>query len=56
METGLIRGTGTIILLLSFVALCVWAWRPAQRARFEEAERLPFLGDDAADDAKRDKP
>jgi cytochrome c oxidase cbb3-type subunit IV len=47
MEVGLIRGSGTIVLLLSFVALCVWAWMPAQRSRFAEAERLPFADDDA---------
>jgi cytochrome c oxidase cbb3-type subunit 4 len=51
MDAGTIRGTGTLILLVSFVALCVWVWLPAQRRRFEEAARLPFLDDDAAPDA-----
>lgn len=49
MDVGTIRGIGTLVLLMSFVALCVWAWRPAQRRRFDEAAMLPFLGDDAAD-------
>lgn len=46
MDAGMIRGMGTLILLLSFVALCVWAWWPSQRRRFEEASRLPFLAEE----------
>ena len=46
MDAGTIRGIGTLILFVSFAMLCVWAWAPAQRRRFEEASRLPFLGDD----------
>lgn len=49
MDVGTIRGIGTLVLLMSFVALCVWAWLPAQRRRFDEAAMLPFLGDEAAD-------
>jgi len=47
MDAGIIRGIGTVILLVSFLGLCVWAWLPAQRRRFDEASRLPFLDDDA---------
>lgn len=46
MDPGTIRGLGTLLLFLCFVALCVWAYSPRQRRRFEEASRLPFLGDD----------
>jgi cytochrome c oxidase cbb3-type subunit 4 len=46
MDAGTIRGIGTLILFVSFVVLCAWAWAPAQRRRFDEASRLPFLGDD----------
>ena len=53
MDVGTVRGIGTLVLLMSFVALCVWAWRPAQRRRFDEAAMLPFLGDEADDSAAR---
>lgn len=54
MDAGTIRGIGTLLLLMSFVGLCVWAWRPAQRRRFDEAAMLPFLGEDVAGaDARR---
>jgi len=46
MDPGIVRGIGTAILLFSFVVLCVWAWSPAQRRRFEEAASLPLLDDD----------
>jgi cytochrome c oxidase cbb3-type subunit 4 len=46
MDAGTIRGIGTLALLLSFVVLCVWAWLPSQKRRFDEAANLPFLGDD----------
>lgn len=52
MDVGTIRGIGTLALVMSFVALWVWAWRPAQRRRFDEAAMLPFL-DEAADDKAR---
>ena len=42
MDTGMLRGIGDLVLMVAFVALCVWAYSPAQRARFEEDARLPF--------------
>jgi cytochrome c oxidase cbb3-type subunit IV len=49
VDVGILRGIGTLVLFLSFVAYCAWAWSPAQRRRFDEASRLPFLdGDDLA--------
>lgn len=52
MDPAIFRAMGTLILFLSFVALCVWAWAPAQKHRFDEAARLPFLDEDG-DAARR---
>lgn len=52
MDLGIIRGIGTLVLFLSFVALCVWAWSPGQRRRFEEAAAVPFLDDDLSPELK----
>ncbi|MFN2426455.1 MAG: cbb3-type cytochrome oxidase subunit 3 [Candidatus Binatia bacterium] len=52
MDPGVIRGIGTLILFLSFVALCVWAWAPAQRRRFDDAARLPLLDDGVSPELK----
>jgi cytochrome c oxidase cbb3-type subunit 4 len=48
MDAEVIRGIGTLVLMLAFLALCWWAYSPANRRRFEEDARLPFRDD--ADD------
>jgi cytochrome c oxidase cbb3-type subunit 4 len=49
MDPGTIEGIGTIFLMGAFIALCVWAYGPSRRARFEEDARLPFCDDVAAE-------
>lgn len=44
----MISGIVTATLLTAFLAIVGWAWSSRQKARFEEAARLP-LGDDAGD-------
>jgi cytochrome c oxidase cbb3-type subunit 4 len=46
MDPAVVRALGTLTLFLAFVALCVWAWAPSQKRRFDEASRLPFLDED----------
>ena len=45
MDPGTLSTIGTVVLTLMFVALCVWAYSPSQRARFEADGRLPFHDD-----------
>ena len=45
MDLGTLRSIGDLVLMVAFVALCAWAYSPAQRARFEEDGRLPFQDD-----------
>jgi cytochrome c oxidase cbb3-type subunit 4 len=47
MDPGVLRGIGTIFLMACFVGLCIWAYSPKRRARFDEAARLPLREDDA---------
>jgi cytochrome c oxidase cbb3-type subunit 4 len=47
MDPGVLRGIGTLVLMLSFVALCIWAYSPRQKSRFDQAARLPLDEDDA---------
>ena len=53
MAAGIFSGVSTAILLLAFIGLCVWAFSPGQKRRWEESAELPFLGDD---DASPDTP
>ena len=46
MTAGTLSGIGTAVLLLAFIALCVWAFSPGQKRRWDESAELPFLGDD----------
>jgi len=52
MDLGVLRGIGTVVLLISFIVLIFWAWSPRQRRRFEEASRLPFRDDPPDDDTR----
>lgn len=48
MAAGIFSGVSTAILLLAFIGLCVWAFSPGQKRRWEESAELPFLDDDDA--------
>ncbi|GAB6197321.1 cbb3-type cytochrome oxidase subunit 3 [Lysobacter xanthus] len=39
----MVAGIVTAILLVLFIAGWIWAWRPARRAEFDAAARLPLI-------------
>ena len=42
MDLGLLRGIIALVTLLTFIGICWWAYRPANRSRFEEDALLAF--------------
>ncbi len=63
MDQGTLEGIGTLLAMLAFIAVCVWAYSSRNKARFDEAAMLPFadelqaaerqgLADDIAADNK----
>ncbi len=42
MDIDTLRSVYTVVAFLTFLGIVVWAYSSARRARFEEAERLPF--------------
>lgn len=46
MDAGLINALGTVFLMAAFVGVCVWAYGPSRRDRFEADACLPFLDDE----------
>jgi cytochrome c oxidase cbb3-type subunit 4 len=42
MDINDIRSVVTVVSLLTFVGIVAWAWSRNNRARFDEAARLPF--------------
>ena len=46
MDINVLRSIVTVGAFLLFIGIAVWAYWPARRARFEEAAKLPFRGED----------
>ncbi len=45
MDINDLRSIVTVVSLLAFVGIVVWAWSKRNRANFEEAAQLPFKDD-----------
>ncbi|HEY3488241.1 MAG TPA: cbb3-type cytochrome c oxidase subunit 3 [Gammaproteobacteria bacterium] len=42
---GWVYGVVTIILMIVFIGIVIWAWRDERTPNFEEAARLPLQED-----------
>lgn len=45
MDLNDLRSLVTVVSMGTFLAIVVWAWSRANKARFDEASRLPFAGE-----------
>ena len=45
MDINLLRSIVTVVALVVFIGIVIWAWSRGNKARFEEAARLPFEQD-----------
>lgn len=45
MDINTLRSAVTVVGFVLFVGILVWAWRPKQKAEFDEAAKLPFKSD-----------
>lgn len=50
MDINLARSVVTVLLLLAFIGIVIWAWSGKRKQAFDEAARLPF--DDEKDVAR----
>jgi len=48
MDINHLRSIVTVVSLLTFVGIVLWAWSKRNQANFEEAARLPFSVDPTA--------
>lgn len=46
---GQFRGIHTLIMIVVFVGICVWAFSPHRRKHNDEAAHLPFDDEDIAE-------
>ena len=49
MDINLLRSLVTVVSLVTFLGIVVWAFGPGRRERFDEAAHLPFADDEIAD-------
>ncbi|MVV48213.1 CcoQ/FixQ family Cbb3-type cytochrome c oxidase assembly chaperone [Pseudomonas sp. PB120] len=49
MDSGMIRGLGTVVVFIAFVGLTLWVFNGKRNPEFAEARLLPF-----ADEAQPD--
>ncbi|MGP1516926.1 MAG: cbb3-type cytochrome oxidase subunit 3 [Ottowia sp.] len=42
MDINTLRSISTVLALIVFVGIAVWAWSKRNQAGFDEAARLPF--------------
>jgi cytochrome c oxidase cbb3-type subunit 4 len=52
-DLGLLRGLITVLTLSTFIGICCWAYRPANRVRFEEDGWLAFDDEEPARENER---
>jgi len=45
MDVGVLRGLYTLLMLLIFIGICLWAYSSRRKADFEEAANLPLEED-----------
>ncbi|AGZ36096.1 CcoQ/FixQ family Cbb3-type cytochrome c oxidase assembly chaperone [Pseudomonas sp. SWI6] len=48
MDIGMIRGLGTVVVMVAFVGLALWVFSPRRKREFDEATLLPFADDPEA--------
>ncbi|WP_108097332.1 MULTISPECIES: cbb3-type cytochrome c oxidase subunit 3 [Pseudomonas] len=48
MDIGMIRGLGTVVVMVAFVGLALWVFSGRRQKDFDEATLLPFADDPEA--------
>ncbi|MBX8489125.1 cbb3-type cytochrome c oxidase subunit 3 [Pseudomonas cichorii] len=48
MDIGMIRGLGTLVVMVAFIGLALWVFSPRRKAEFDDATLLPFADDPQA--------
>lgn len=52
MSWGTAAGVATLIAMIAFVGIVLWAWSSRRRARFDEAARLALDPEDRESDIR----
>jgi cytochrome c oxidase cbb3-type subunit 4 len=55
MDIGTLRGLGTLLVLVAFVSVTLWAYSSRNKSRFDEAANLPFADESMNDIAQKEQ-
>lgn len=59
MDQGTVGAISTVLVTIAFFGVCIWAFSPGLKKRFEEDAKLPFADEpefQQNDDQKKDHP
>lgn len=48
MDSGTLQGIATLLAIVAFSGVCLWAWSHRRKSDFDEAANLPFADDSPA--------
>lgn len=46
MDINDLRGLSTVLLMIAFIGLCIWAYSHKRKKAFDEAANLPFADEE----------
>ncbi|HKM27910.1 MAG: cbb3-type cytochrome c oxidase subunit 3 [Gammaproteobacteria bacterium] len=55
MDIGFLRGAGTLLLLIAFIAMVFWAYNSKRKSSFDDAANLPFADEDPSSNSEPNK-
>jgi cytochrome c oxidase cbb3-type subunit IV len=55
MDINTLRGIATILVMIAFVGITMWAYSSYKKKDFDEASQLPFADETEAEKAARER-
>lgn len=46
MDINTLRGIATLLVMIAFIGVCLWAYSSRRKTGFDEAANLPFADDE----------
>jgi cytochrome c oxidase cbb3-type subunit 4 len=46
MDINTLRGIATVMVMIAFIGICLWAYNRKRKTSFDEAANLPFADED----------
>jgi len=48
MDINTLRGISTIVVMIAFIGICLWAYSSRRKKGFDDAANLPFADEELA--------